>query len=201
LQLPWIGSQRLENNVRHPLSSVEGARYQTEENKMANHSQTVERIPLQGPIVSEDLQPKVPDWVEKLAWLMDRSIPIGKRWSIGLDGIVGLFPGVGDLAGSFVSALIVASATQAGLPRAAIARMVANVAVDTALGGIPFIGDLFDFAYKANTKNIKIYQEHVQGRTQKVRNWMFTLGVSLCLLALMAVPVAAIIYVFRLLQR
>jgi hypothetical protein len=78
--------------------------------------------------------------------------------------------------------------------------MVTNVAVDTALGGIPFIGDLFDFAYKANTKNIKIYREHLQGRTQKVRNWMFTLVVSLCLLALMAVPLAAIIYLFRLLQ-
>ena len=167
---------------------------------MANHSRTVEQIPLQGLIVSEDRQPKVPDWVEKLAWLMDRSIPINKRWSIGLDGIVGLFPGVGDLAGSFVSALIVASATQAGLPRAAIARMVANVAVDTVLGGIPFVGDLFDFAYKANTKNIKIYKEHLQGRTQRVRNWMFTVVVSLCLLALMAVPLAAIIYLFRLLQ-
>ncbi len=168
---------------------------------MANHSQAVERMPLQGPIVSADLPPRVPDWVEKLAWLMDRSIPIGQRWSIGLDGIVGLFPGVGDLAGTFVSALIVASATQAGLPRAAIARMVTNVAVDTVLGGIPFIGDLFDFAFKANTKNIKIYQEHLQGRTQKVRNWMFTVLVSLSLLALMAVPLAAIIYLFRLLQR
>src|SRR6187455_3619620 len=95
--------------------------------------------PLEGPIISQDQPAKIPDWVENLAWLMDRSIPIGKRWSIGLDGIVGLFPGVGDLVGSFVSALIVASATQAGLPRAAIARMVANVAVDTVLGGIPFI--------------------------------------------------------------
>jgi hypothetical protein len=165
------------------------------------NSQAVEQIPLQGPILSEDLRPKVPDWVENLAWLMDRSIPIGKRWSIGLDGIVGFFPGVGDLAGSFVSALIVASATQAGLPRAAIARMVANVAVDTVLGSIPFIGDLFDFAYKANTKNIKIYQEHLQGRTQQVRNLMFTLVVSLCLLALMAVPLVAILYLFRLLLR
>ena len=168
---------------------------------MANHSQAVERIPLQGPIVAADLTSKVPDWVEKLAWLMDRSIPIGKRWSIGLDGIVGLFPGVGDLAEGLVSALIVASATQAGLPRAAIARMVANVTVDTVLGGIPLIGDFFDFAYKANTRNIKIYQEHLQGRTQKVRNWMFTFVVSLCLMALIAVPLAAIIYLFRLVQR
>ena len=169
--------------------------------EMANQSQVVKEIPLEGLVVATDSQPKVPDWVEKLAWLMDRSIPIGKRWSIGLDGIVGLFPGVGDLAGSFVSAMIVASATQAGLPRAAIARMIANVAVDTVLGGIPFVGDLFDFAYKANTKNIRIYQEHLQGRPQRVRNWMFTLAVSFCLLALLAVPVAAVIYLFALLQR
>ena len=111
------------------------------------------------------------------------------------------FPASADLAESLVSALIVASATQAGLPRAAIARMVANVTVDTVLGGIPLIGDFFDFAYKANTRNIKIYQEHLQGRTQKVRNWMFTFVVSLCLMALIAVPLAAIIYLFRLVQR
>ena len=78
--------------------------------------------------------------------------------------------------------------------------MVTNVAVDTVLGGVPFIGDLFDFAYKANTKNIKIYRESLQGQTQRVRNWMFMLVVSFCLLALMAVPLAAIIYLFRLLQ-
>ena len=142
---------------------------------------------------------KVPDWVEKLAWLMDRSIPIGKHWSIGLDGIVGLFPGVGDLAGAFISSLIVASATQAGLPRAAIGRMMANVALDTLLGGIPLIGDFFDFAYKANTKNIKIYQDHLQGRKQTVRNWTFNLAVAVGLLALIAVPIAAVIYLFRLL--
>ncbi len=128
---------------------------------------------------------------------MDRSIPIGKRWSIGLDGIVGLFPGVGDLAGTLVSALIVASATQAGLPRAAVGRMMANVAVDTLLGGIPLIGDFFDFAYKANTKNIKIYRDHLQGRKQTVRNWTFTLLVALGLLALIAVPIAALVYLFR----
>ena len=86
---------------------------------------------------------RVPAWIERLAWLMDRSIPIGRRWSIGLDGIVGLFPGVGDLAGALVSALIVASATQAGLPQVAIARMMANVALDTLLGGIPIVGVLF----------------------------------------------------------
>jgi hypothetical protein len=153
--------------------------------------------PLEGPIIAQARPAKVPDWVENLAWLMDSSIPIGKRWSIGLDGIVGLFPGVGDLAGALVSALIVASATQAGLPRAAVGRMMANVAVDTLLGGIPFLGDLFDFAFKANAKNIQIYREHLEGRQQTVRNWTFTFWVVLALLALMAIPIAAFVYIVR----
>ena len=153
--------------------------------------------PLEGPIISQDLPAKVPDWVENLAWLMDCSIPIGKRWSIGLDGIVGLFPGVGDLAGTLVSALIVASATQAGLPRAAVGRMMANVVVDTLLGSIPFLGDLFDFAFRANMKNIQIYREHLEGRQQTVRNWVFTFMVVLALLALMAIPISAFVYLVR----
>src|SRR5215510_1443965 len=124
--------------------------------------------PLEGSIISQSGANKIPEWVTKLAWLMENSIPIGKRWSIGLDGIVGLFPGVGDLAGAFVSALIVASATQAGLPRAAVGRMMANVVVDTLLGSVPFVGDLFDFAFKANMKNIQIYREHLEGRKQSI---------------------------------
>ena len=153
--------------------------------------------PLEGPIISQAHPAKVPDWVENLAWLMDGSIPIGKRWTIGLDGIVGLFPGVGDLAGTFVSALIVASATQAGLPRGAIGRMMANVVLDTLLGGIPFVGDLFDFAFKANMKNIQIYREHLEGRQQTVRNWVFTFLVVLALFALMAIPISVFVYLVR----
>jgi hypothetical protein len=153
--------------------------------------------PLEGPIISEGHPAKVPDWVENLAWLMDGSIPIGKRWSIGLDGIVGLFPGVGDLAGTLVSALIVASATQAGLPRAAVGRMMANVAVDTLVGGIPFLGDLFDFAFKANMKNIQIYRAHLEGRQQTVQNWVFTFLVVLALFALMAIPISVFVYLVR----
>lgn len=166
---------------------------------MMTHPNASENIPrtLEGPIVSTNASQSVPVWVERLAWLMDRSIPIGRHWTIGLDGIVGLFPGVGDVAGSFISALIVASAIQSRLPRAAIGRMVANVAVDALLGGIPLIGDLFDFAYKANSKNLEIYQEYFRGHDRTVSNWAFTLAVALGLLVLMAVPVVTVIYLFR----
>ena len=160
-------------------------------------SDTLDPRPLEGRLISQSGANKIPEWVTKLAWLMDNSIPIGKRWSIGLDGIVGLFPGVGDLAGGFVSALIVASAAQAGLPRAALGRMMANVAVDTLLGSIPFVGDVFDFAFKANTRNIRIYQEHLAGRRQRRRDWLFTLLVVLALLAIVAIPIVVFVCIVR----
>ena len=128
---------------------------------------------------------------------MDSSIPLGTRWSIGLDGIVGLFPGVGDLVGMLVSALIVVSAAQAGLPRAAVGRMMTNVVVDTVLGSIPFVGDLFDFVFKANIKNLQIYREHLEGRQQTVQNRIFTFMVVLALFALIAIPISALIYLVR----
>jgi hypothetical protein len=80
-----------------------------------------------------EVLPRAPEWVDRLAWLMDRSIPIGP-WKIGLDGIIGLVPGLGDFAGMIVSGLIVAAAVRARLPRSAIARMVANVALDGIVG-------------------------------------------------------------------
>jgi hypothetical protein len=71
------------------------------------------------------------------------------------------------------------------------------VAIDTLLGGIPFLGDLFDFAFKANTKNIQIYREHLAGRQQTVRNWVFTFLVVLALFALMAIPISVFVYLVR----
>ena len=75
--------------------------------------------------------------------------------------------------------------------------MMANVVLDTLLGSIPFLGDLFDFAFKANMKNIQIYREHLEGRQPTVRNWVFTFMVVLALLALMAFPIAGFVYLVR----
>jgi Domain of unknown function (DUF4112) len=152
-----------------------------------------------GSIRPEVVPKKVVDpWIEKLAWLMDSSIPIGQRWSIGLDGLVGLVPGVGDVAGTLVSALIILSATRAGIPRATVARMIINVAFDTVLGAVPVLGDLFDFAYKANTKNVKLFRESLRGHRETVRDWGFILVVALALLTILAIPIAALVYLFRL---
>src|SRR5678816_2551779 len=63
--------------------------------------------------------------IEYLEWLMDRAIPVG-RWSFGLDGILGLIPGLGDVVSGIVSSYIIARAARAGVPRAALARMMTN---------------------------------------------------------------------------
>jgi uncharacterized protein DUF4112 len=136
-------------------------------------------------------------WVEKLAWLMDRSIPIG-RWKIGLDGIIGLVPGFGDLVGAVISGVIVAAGIRAGLPRSAVARMVANVGIEAVVGVVPFLGDLFDMAFKANTKNVEIYREALRGGRDKKKDTLFVAGIVLALVAILAIPVIAVILLFGL---
>jgi hypothetical protein len=143
-----------------------------------------------------EVLPPAPEWVDKLAWLMDRSIPIG-RWKIGLDGIIGLVPGLGDFVGVLVSGLIVAAGVRARLPRSAIARMVANVAVDGVVGAIPFLGDLFDMTFKANTRNVEIYREALRGGRSRSRDSLFVAGVVLAFAALLAIPIIVLVLILR----
>ena len=152
------------------------------------------------PLEPEVLPRGAPDpWIEKLAYVMDRSIPIG-RWRIGLDGIIGLIPGLGDLIGALISALIVAAGVQARLPRSAIARMVANVAIEAAVGVVPFLGDLFDMAWKANTKNVEIFRQALKGERSPKKDSLFVTGVVLAVIAILAIPVIAIVLLINQLR-
>ena len=127
---------------------------------------------------------------------MDNSIPIGP-WRIGLDGLVGLIPGIGDLSGTAVSTLIVIRAVMSGIPKATVARMVANLAIDALVGSIPLLGDLFDFTFKANARNLTLYREALLKERSTERDWAF-LGIVLLILALiLAVPIAALIWLFQ----
>jgi hypothetical protein len=92
--------------------------------------------------------------VDALARVLDRAVRIpGTDIGIGLDGLIGLIPGIGDAAGAALSGGIVLAAIRAGASPAVLGRMVANVAFDTVLGAIPVVGDVFDFAWKANARN------------------------------------------------
>jgi hypothetical protein len=133
---------------------------------------------------------------EELAWLMDSSIGIGP-FSIGLDGLLGLIPGLGDILSSLVSMWIVWRAMERGVHRAAILRMLLNVAIDTAVGAIPIAGDFFDFAFKANAKNIRIYRESLSGARKPLRDWAFLALAAVILLAILALPAIGLITVAR----
>jgi hypothetical protein len=96
--------------------------------------------------------------LDRLAWLMDRAIPIpGTNLRVGLDAIIGLLPGGGDfLTGLIQTGIVLTAVHHYRVPRAVAARMAANVLLDTALGAIPFVGDAFHEVFKANTRNLRL---------------------------------------------
>jgi hypothetical protein len=110
--------------------------------------------------------PSRPDSVARLdalARLLDSAFLIpGTNLRIGIDPILGLVPGIGDLISAALSSYIIWEARQLGLPRWKIARMIGNVATDTAIGAIPLVGDFFDVAFKANRRNMKILRDHLE---------------------------------------
>ena len=94
--------------------------------------------------------------------MLEHSVPLpGTRQTIGLDAIVGLIPVVGDLIGAAMGAYLIFEASLLGLPKWKLARMAGNVAFDTAVGSIPFVGDVFDFLFHSNTRNLKIVKRHL----------------------------------------
>ena len=99
--------------------------------------------------------------VHRIARLMDSSIRLPGGFRIGVDGLIGLVPGVGDLAAAGASLYIVALAARAGVPASALARMVLNVALDAVVGAVPVLGDVFDVAFKANLRNATLMDTYL----------------------------------------
>jgi hypothetical protein len=102
-------------------------------------------------------------WVEYVSYLMDEKFRLpGTNFRFGLDPLLNLIPLVGDLSGFAVSAVLVVTMAKHGASRKVIILMVINIILDTTIGAIPVIGQIFDFAYKSNSKNIKLLKEHYQ---------------------------------------
>ncbi len=100
--------------------------------------------------------------IRKLSRLMDTSIGIpGTRFRFGLDPIIGLLPGGGDLISTAFSAYIIFLATRFGIPRQDLTKMIFNVALESVLGTVPLVGDLFDAFYKSNIRNLAILEQHL----------------------------------------
>ena len=105
-------------------------------------------------------------WVEYVSYLMDEKFRLpGTNFRFGLDPLLNFIPVVGDLSGFAVSAMLLVTMAKHGASRKLLIRMILNVLIDTIIGAIPLIGLIFDFAYKSNSKNIRLLKEHyVEGR-------------------------------------
>ncbi|MEH3119533.1 MAG: DUF4112 domain-containing protein [Methylorubrum populi] len=101
--------------------------------------------------------------LERLAHLMDSAFLLpGLNRRVGLDAAIGLVPVLGDIAGMVIASYIVYEARRLGAPRWLVWRMMANVAFDGAVGSVPLAGDLFDAAFKANRRNVRLLRRHLE---------------------------------------
>jgi hypothetical protein len=103
------------------------------------------------------------DRLDNMARLLDTAIAVpGTRIRFGADSVIGLVPGIGDLITTAMSAYIVYEAQRLGAPKHLVARMVGNIAVDGLIGAVPLVGDLFDLAWRANRRNVKLLRDHLE---------------------------------------
>ncbi len=101
--------------------------------------------------------------LEALGRLMDGALEIpGTNMRIGLDALIGLVPGVGDLISGAVSSYLIWEARRLGVSRWVLTRMAANTLLDTTIGAIPLAGDVFDVMFRANMKNMALLRRHLE---------------------------------------
>ena len=138
-----------------------------------------------------------------VARLLDDLIRIpGTNIGIGLDPIIGLIPGVGDVIGGLMSSYILMVAAQEGVPTSVLMRMLGNIALDSVVGVVPVIGDLFDVGVKSNRRNVDLLERYVAAPTETKRasRGVVALIVLAALLLMVGVIVAGV-WLVRLLGR
>lgn len=128
--------------------------------------------------------------LRRLAQTLDSAIALPGGYRIGWDGAIGLIPGIGDLAGAAFSSYIILEARRLGTPLVILMRMAINVLIETAVGVIPVVGDLFDFVWKANQRNVQLLEDHLNN-PRKVQRQSTLVVVGL--IAGMALAAAALI--------
>lgn len=100
--------------------------------------------------------------LESIATVMDTAFVVpGTSIRFGFDGLIGLVPGIGDVATTVLSLYLVHEAWQLGAPRHVITRMLANVALDGVIGAVPVAGDVFDVMWRANKRNVRLLREWI----------------------------------------
>jgi hypothetical protein len=128
--------------------------------------------------------------LRKLSDLLDSAFAVpGTRYRVGLDPILGLIPGIGELVSPLFTIGILWQARELSIPRIVQLRMLLNVAIDSLVGAVPILGDLFDFAWKANNRNMALLERHArEEHPASPGDWAFVLIMILLVVAVFSVP-------------
>jgi len=128
--------------------------------------------------------------LRKWSVLLDSAFRVpGTKMTFGLDPILGLIPGLGDLTTPLFAGLVLLHAVRLKIPRVVQLRMVMNAAIDVAIGIIPVVGDFFDFGWKANVKNLALLERHAHpGSRATASDWWFVSLVIGLLAAAVLIP-------------
>lgn len=120
------------------------------------------------------------------------------RWLDRLDPVFGLLvPGAGDLAGTLFGLWIVRAAWSMGASRVVVARMVLNLALDAVVGVVPVLGDIFDFAFAANTRNIALLEARHESRRARPSDWLWVGGAAVALVVALLLPLGLLVLTIR----
>jgi hypothetical protein len=126
----------------------------------------------------------------------------GTSIRFGLDGVIGLVPGLGDIIGGLASTILVVAAWVRGVPYVTLASMVVNIAIEVVLGTVPLVGDLFDIAWKANRRNYALIVRHLeQTRKQTWKDWAFLALIGVTLTVIFIAPIVFILWFLAWLGR
>ena len=129
--------------------------------------------------------------LRKWSVLLDSAFRVpGTRLTFGLDPLLGLIPVIGDLTTPLFAALLLLHAVRLRIPRVVQVRMLINAAIDFGVGAIPVAGDLFDFGWKANVRNLALLERHARpGVAPTAGDWAFVLLVIVVLFAVAVIPI------------
>ena len=135
-----------------------------------------------------------------LALVMDEFLRVpGTGFRFGLDPLIGLIPGLGDIASALISTFSLIYAARCGVPRITIARMSLNILINEIVGIIPGVGDAFSFWFKSNVRNYQLLQQHSGASSKKARksDWIFVMVVIGVLFLVVATGILVSIIVLR----
>ena len=140
--------------------------------------------------------------IGRVTHALDELIGIpGTPIKVGLDPIVGLIPVVGDAVAGIVGAWVIGEAARFGIPRVVLARMVVNLVIDLAIGAIPLLGDLYDVAFRSNSRNLALFRRHALEPNASTRNdQAFFAGVALLVVGVLWLILTALGAVWQVLQ-